>query len=108
MNMVNTQFPCFQEDFSEQQRLQLSNSFSASNFAQSKRSRFAWIFQSRGASKNCVLEVERKGALAMKKRCALRVGVAVAKRALRAEVVKGKVGKLHGGNLIVTQAGPWE
>ena len=44
----------------------------------------------------------------MKKGCALRVGVAVAKRALRAEVVKGKVGKLHGGNLIVTQAGPWE
>lgn len=53
-----------------------------------------------------MLKVEREGALAMKKGCALRVGVAVAKRALRAEVVKGKVGKLQGGNIIVTQTGP--
>jgi len=40
-----------------------------------------------------VLEVEREGALAMKKGCALRVGVAVAKRALRAEV--GRVAVLR-------------
>ena len=43
---------------------QLSNNFSARNFAQSERSRFTWIPQSRVEdSRNYVLEVEREGAL---------------------------------------------
>ena len=47
---------------------QLSNNFSARNFAQSERSRFMWIPQSRVEdSRNYVLEVEREGALGSRK-----------------------------------------